>query len=340
MKIFYKFIFLSVLSLLFLKPTFAQPSSALEAGQYQLQDFRHKLKDIMAVNSTLARSTNPANRSAQMTNFLIEGNFLTEFEVILVEWLEGDRYIKQQIRAGDFGALLQKKLERNTQYTYKMRILAVDIFQLTQLKASAGRSYAIGNIWHHEVGDDGCLELADKRASTVPLRTDTDRMNLSTQVGKTFLSNLKIEMREAPTHDNQHTRGTDASAQRAANGGTKVVHTVQKGETLYSIARQHQVGVSALKAQNQLASNTIYPGQVLFIKEVLGTNSGSSQRRQAGDAASTFTAQVTDNTHHIVLQGDDMFSVANKYNITILQLMDWNPDVTFPLQAGNQVKVR
>ena len=45
-----------------------------------------------------------------------------------------------------------------------------------------------------------------------------------------------------------------------AAGGT---HKVAPGETLYSIARTHDVDVAQLRNWNHLSGNTVRPGQVL-----------------------------------------------------------------------------
>lgn len=316
-------------------PTIAQQTSPLETGQYQLQDFRKKLKDVMAVSRRLDNSNNPAIRSDQMVNFLVEGNFLTTNEIINVEWLEGGRHIKEQIPANTLGAILQKKKAQNASSAYKMRVLAVDIFQLTNVGKVASRNYAEGISWRHAVGDDGCLELLNKTPVKVPLRTDTERLNLSNKVGKTFLTNLTVEMRESSPF-----ASADASRTRGGDTDSKVIHNVQKGETLYSIARHHQMTVKMLKDQNQLTDNVIYPGQVLTVRGV-SLSSESTRRISPNSGTSSPSPLVTSSdSHYIVLQGDDMFSVANKFNITILQLMDLNPNTTFPLEAGNQVKVK
>jgi LysM repeat protein len=47
----------------------------------------------------------------------------------------------------------------------------------------------------------------------------------------------------------------------------KGVHTVAAGETLYSIARQYNVGVEELKKWNSLASSDLTIGQVLFLAQ-------------------------------------------------------------------------
>ena len=47
----------------------------------------------------------------------------------------------------------------------------------------------------------------------------------------------------------------------------KEVYTVQKGDTLYSIAKRYQVAIEVLKSINNLADNTISIGQVLKLKK-------------------------------------------------------------------------
>lgn len=46
---------------------------------------------------------------------------------------------------------------------------------------------------------------------------------------------------------------------------SKALHTVEKGDTLYSIARKHKITVDQLKSLNGLTSNTIQIGQKLVV---------------------------------------------------------------------------
>jgi flagellum-specific peptidoglycan hydrolase FlgJ len=43
-------------------------------------------------------------------------------------------------------------------------------------------------------------------------------------------------------------------------------HTVVKGDTLYSLSRKYSISVDELKTLNGLESNTLYEGQILFVK--------------------------------------------------------------------------
>ena len=46
---------------------------------------------------------------------------------------------------------------------------------------------------------------------------------------------------------------------------TPIIHSVQKGDTLYSLARRYNISVDTLKALNHLSSNNIRIGQDLTI---------------------------------------------------------------------------
>lgn len=64
--------------------------------------------------------------------------------------------------------------------------------------------------------------------------------------------------------------GTKANNKRdaivAANQNDTKVHTVQKGDTLYSISRRYFVSVDALKRMNKIQGSTISIGQELILK--------------------------------------------------------------------------
>jgi LysM repeat protein len=49
---------------------------------------------------------------------------------------------------------------------------------------------------------------------------------------------------------------------------TSQIHTVSKGETLYALSRKYGTSVDAIKRQNELSNNTLFPGQQLTVRTV------------------------------------------------------------------------
>ena len=77
-------------------------------------------------------------------------------------------------------------------------------------------------------------------------------------------------------------------------------YTVKSGDTLWSIAKKYNITVNELKELNNLTSNSLKIGQILKI----------------GDQQSE---PILGNTY-IVKRGDSLYSIANKYGVTVDQL--------------------
>lgn len=82
---------------------------------------------------------------------------------------------------------------------------------------------------------------------------------------------------------------------------TRSTYTVEAGDSLWSIASQHNLSINQLKQLNNLTSDFIYPGQVLKI-----------------------TNQVSGNYQYNVQPGDSLSKIAKQYNVTVNQLKQVN----------------
>jgi LysM repeat protein len=92
-----------------------------------------------------------------------------------------------------------------------------------------------------------------------------------------------------------------------SSGGSGSIHVVQRGETLYSIARRYGTTTSALIAANGLRNpNFIYAGQRLTIP-------GGGSSRGGGSAPSTTAV-------HVVQRGETLHSIARRYGTTAAAL--------------------
>lgn len=84
----------------------------------------------------------------------------------------------------------------------------------------------------------------------------------------------------------------------AGQASASNVHTVEKGDTLWSISQAENVSVQDLQQWNDLNSTVIYPSQQLRVEGALET--------------------------YIVVSGDTLSTIAEKHNVTVKQLMSNN----------------
>ena len=95
----------------------------------------------------------------------------------------------------------------------------------------------------------------------------------------------------------------------------ETTYVVQKGDTLYSIARKFNTTVNELKRINNLTSDILSLGDKLLIYEL---------------------EEVTPNKY-IVQKGDTLYSIANKFNTTVGELINLNNLSSVTLSIGQEI---
>lgn len=113
-------------------------------------------------------------------------------------------------------------------------------------------------------------------------------------------------------------------------------YVVQKGDTLFSIAKRSQLPLEELKTLNQLSANAVRIGQTLkvratdsFIDSVIaspvptGANTASVS---TAPAKNSVAAKSSPNAgrFHTVRSGDTLFAIAKRANTTVDNLLAWN----------------
>lgn len=83
-------------------------------------------------------------------------------------------------------------------------------------------------------------------------------------------------------------------------------YVVKKGDSLWSIARANGLTVDELKSLNNLSSNVLHVGDTLLISSADST----------GDAGN--------DTYYVVKNGDTLWSIARKYNLSVNELKALN----------------
>ena len=103
-------------------------------------------------------------------------------------------------------------------------------------------------------------------------------------------------------------------------GESQEIYTVKKGDSLWKIANKYNTTVEKLKSANNLKTNTLSVGQKLVIPSI------------------SVSPEVSDT--YIVQKGDSLWSIANKFNMTVSKLKNLNNLANNLLSIGQVLKIK
>lgn len=116
----------------------------------------------------------------------------------------------------------------------------------------------------------------------------------------------------------------------AKEGKMYYVHTVDGGQTLYSIAKVYEVSVKSILELNPDAESGLKPGQELLIPYLEVKRDpvivGQEEKTQKFKT-------------HKVGKGETWYSIAKKYNVTVDQLRALNAEVKEDLKVGQELRI-
>jgi len=147
----------------------------------------------------------------------------------------------------------------------------------------------------------------------------------------------------------------EPKSENSGTQGSEVSHTVLTGETLYRIARIYNISVSDLIKANQ-DIETVKVGQVLVIP-LMGTSaSGTETTAKTTAGSNETTGNITisrvneqstkksysdDNSeYYIVKQGETLYSISQRFGISITEIEALNPELVNGLKAGQTLKIK
>ncbi len=121
--------------------------------------------------------------------------------------------------------------------------------------------------------------------------------------------------------------------QNRPRDGAKVEHTVQTGESFWSIARSYDVSVRALAKWNGMApTDMLRAGQQLV---VWAQDTGNRPLTKVAAVDTIRTIWYT------VRRGDSLAKIASKFGVTVRKIADWNNlNLEKYLQPGQRLKVQ
>jgi murein DD-endopeptidase MepM/ murein hydrolase activator NlpD len=134
------------------------------------------------------------------------------------------------------------------------------------------------------------------------------------------------QAKQRPLHGPQTTAAVNAN-DWSWDGGTAI--TVQKGETVYSISRKHNVPVDViLRANNLQSASMIQPGQRLVIPK---RRNGATPIQQT---------QTNPASMHTVASGETIYALSRRYKVSPQAIANANNlTLSTQLRVGQQIRI-
>jgi LysM repeat protein len=136
------------------------------------------------------------------------------------------------------------------------------------------------------------------------------------------------EMKE----ENVLTKGQLVYLQRKRKVGKQPFHTVEAGETIYTICQAEGVRLESLMEYNHLSAG-MEPaqGEKIYLKETAPSRPVLvSEVKKAAPVPSVFST-------HIVQTKETLFAISKKYGVPIEKLMQWNNLQGYDLKTGQEL---
>lgn len=102
-------------------------------------------------------------------------------------------------------------------------------------------------------------------------------------------------------------------------------YTVKKGDTAFSIAKQHGMTVPQLLSLNPSITSGVREGQTITVLTPTTPTTSTSTSKEMVD--------------YTVQRGETMFSISQRHGLTVPQLLALNPAATAGIKAGDIIKV-
>ncbi len=117
-------------------------------------------------------------------------------------------------------------------------------------------------------------------------------------------------------------------------------HSVQSGETLFSISRTYGVEVNQILEWNEMESTDLTVGQELTI--YTGRDVDQPDEHDDPDEAVAEEGEFSTYNYHTVRRSETLYRIAGQYNMSADELIELNDDIDGPedIEAGLELRVR
>lgn len=235
-------------------------------------------------------------------------------------------------------------LKKEMSFTQISNLLDIPVEQLQALNPSYKR-----NVIPNYVGKSHYLTLPSSKVAV--FTSNEDKIYAYVQ--------YEMDKREKINEGRKSNFYKDSTATTLASNTKVKYYKVKRGDNLGDIAKRNDVAVSDLKKWNRLKGNSVATGKSLKIiiandsasgiyksKTVLAKENSSlatTDSKSTIEKKDTIVANAAN--FYIVQKGDNLNTIAKKYNTTVAEIKEWNhltsPNIKLgaSLQVGNTVPV-
>jgi LysM repeat protein len=118
-----------------------------------------------------------------------------------------------------------------------------------------------------------------------------------------------------------------------------VDHTVEAGQTLYSIGKHHNVGVDVLIEYNPSVKDGLSVGEILKVPVMPESINNSMDSTIVTGTDTIRIQEATNFLEHVVQHGETLYSLSKKYDIAKEEILKYNPFASEILSVGAIVRI-
>lgn len=143
-------------------------------------------------------------------------------------------------------------------------------------------------------------------------------------------------------------KANNSNQAQTSNQNDFIEHTVLKKQTLFAISQSYKVDISDIQEANPQLINGLQEGMILNIPKIKKNSSKTKEtvtkdEKKAVDNNSKNTKKTTDESpefiEHKVKLKETLYSISKLYNITVDDILKYNPEAQESLRWGSKLKI-
>jgi LysM repeat protein len=254
--------------------------------------------------------------------------------------------VRHQVQMGETVRMISRKYKVEPAEIYRLNKFAIDgIRQGMVLQIMVPRKEE--PVAETVVENTEPVESSSVASSETTKNPDDDVTTTTTKTVTTTIKRKKTTT-ETQTSSEPIPDAAVSESSKPSRETELISHTVEKGETLFSIAKKYNVTMDNLKSSNEkLVQKGLQPGQILMINlksdssPVLDEASISTGAATVGETHEAVSANAGAEIKHKVEKGETLYSLSKKYNVAVEDIKAQNEQLlTKGLQVGQVLTIK